>query len=362
MFFSSLARVRVSFPQQFFRKPAIKLPAIAHTKPRFFTTTPTTMTATDPSKYLLNHTMLRIKDPKASIPFYEKHFGMKVLGHYKFDMFKFDIYYLAYDHPESPYYGKPVWDRQGVLELTHNYGTETQADYKLNNGNVEPHRGFGHICFSVDNIEKVSSDLEQGGVKFQKKLSDGRQKDIAFALDPDGYWIELISNKEAKVVADETNPSSYRFNHTMLRIKDPKKSIEFYTEKLGMRLFRTSVHENAKFTLYFLSYDKDFKENDESRAGDREGLLELTHNWGTENDAEFSYHNGNAEPQGFGHLAITVDDIEAACERFNQVGVKFKKQLDEGGMKYIAFILDPDGYWIEVIPPYNLPLENHAKI
>ena len=73
------------------------------------------------------------------------------------------------------------------------------------------------------------------------------------------------------------------------------------------------------------------------------GILELTHNKGTENDSNFKYANGNSEPgKGFGHIAISVDDIQAACARFEQLGVPFQKRLTDGTMKHIAFIKDPD--------------------
>lgn len=79
-------------------------------------------------------------------------------------------------------------------------------------------------------------------------------------------------------------------------------------------------------------------------------MLELTHNHGTESDPNFEgYASGNTEPgRGFGHIAISVPDIEAACERFESLGVTFKKRLTDGKMRNIAFILDPDGYWVEV--------------
>jgi lactoylglutathione lyase len=75
------------------------------------------------------------------------------------------------------------------------------------------------------------------------------------------------------------------------------------------------------------------------------GILELTHNHGTESDPNFQgYASGNADPgRGFGHIAITVQNIEEACARFESLGVPFKKRLTDGKMRHIAFILDPDG-------------------
>ncbi|CAJ0758397.1 22079_t:CDS:2, partial [Entrophospora sp. SA101] len=113
---------------------------------------------------------------------------------------------------------------------------------------------------------------------------------------------------------------------------------------------------NGKFSLYFLAYipkDQVLPKSDDELSAyvfSREGVLEFTHNWGTENNPNQSYHNGNTEPRGFGHIAICVDNIEAACKRFEELGVKFIKKLTDGTMKNIAFINDPDGYWIEIIP------------
>ncbi|EMD33780.1 hypothetical protein CERSUDRAFT_108057 [Gelatoporia subvermispora B] len=148
--------------------------------------------------------------------------------------------------------------------------------------------------------------------------------------------------------------AGYQFNHTMIRIKDPKRSIQFYTEVLGMELLSEAKFES--FTLYFFAYDHSGgtltdREKKNSRFN-REGVLELTHNHGTESDASFAgYASGNTEPgKGFGHIAITVPDVQAACARFEALGVPFKKRLTDGSMRHIAFILDPDGYWIEIVP------------
>jgi lactoylglutathione lyase len=148
--------------------------------------------------------------------------------------------------------------------------------------------------------------------------------------------------------------ASFAFNHTMIRVKDPKVSLQFYTEIIGMDLLSEKKFDS--FTLYFLAFDhSDGKLTGEAKEASRftrEGILELTHNHGTESDPDFKgYASGNAEPgRGFGHIAITVDNIENACARFENLGVAFRKKPSEGAMRHIAFILDPDGYWIEILP------------
>jgi len=138
--------------------------------------------------------------------------GMSLIQKLEFPDAKFDLYFLGYDSAKATSGGRNVWDREGLIELTHNYGTETDAEYKINNGNVEPHRGFGHTCISVDNIQAACQRIEDAGYKFQKKLSDGRMRHIAFALDPDGYWVEIIGQKSVEETEDvkETDVETYR--------------------------------------------------------------------------------------------------------------------------------------------------------
>ena len=132
----------------------------------------------------------------------------------------------------------------------------------------------------------------------------------------------------------------------MLRVKDNKASLGFYQDVMGMKLLRTMENPDNKFNLYFLGYPD--ADPDASQA-QREGLLELTWNYGTEKDPDFKYHNGNSDPQGFGHIAVSVDDLDAACKRFEEKSVNWKKRLTEGRMKNVAFITDPDGWQIELI-------------
>lgn len=94
------------------------------------------------------------------------------------------------------------------------------------------------------------------------------------------------------------------------------------------------------FSLFFL------KNNNES--------IFFHSNWGTESNDDQKYHDGNSDPRGFGHIGILVPDVYAACERFEQLGVNFVKRPNEGRMKGLAFIKDPDGYWIEIFNPSTI--------
>lgn len=153
-----------------------------------------------------------------------------------------------------------------------------------------------------------------------------------------------------------TNTDGFVFNHTMLRVKDPVKSLAFYTGVLGMTLLAVKKYPEMEFDLYFLAKLTD-SERDNLPAGDdlaiyafrQRGILELTHNYGTEDQADFSYHDGNDAPQGFGHICFSVPDLDAAVAWFDKNNVTFKKRPEEGSMKNIAFIKDVDGYWIEIV-------------
>ncbi|MBK6959534.1 MAG: lactoylglutathione lyase [Nitrosomonas sp.] len=123
-----------------------------------------------------------------------------------------------------------------------------------------------------------------------------------------------------------------RILHTMLRVGNLEKSLTFYTQVLGMKLLRRKDYPDGKFTLAFVGYQ------DEASGT----VLELTHNWDTP-----AYNLG----EGFGHIAIEVDDAYQACENTKKLGGKVTREA--GPMKHgttiIAFVEDPDGYKIEFI-------------
>lgn len=123
-----------------------------------------------------------------------------------------------------------------------------------------------------------------------------------------------------------------RLLHTMLRVGNLEKSLDFYCNLLGMKLLRQKDYPGGEFTLAFIGY------GDESDNT----VLELTYNWGKEN-----YNLGDA----YGHIAIGVDDIYGTCQQIKAKGGKVSRE--PGPMKHgstvIAFVEDPDGYKVELI-------------
>lgn len=301
--------------------------------------------------YRMNHTCLHVKNPEESVKFYEEKFGMKHFQTLKPPGFKITLYLLAYDTPKHPFHGVNFAAREGVLELC--YADDTPADFEPVNGNAEPFKGFGHICVSVDNIEAACSALEQEGVSFKKRLTDGRQKDIAFALDPNNYWIELIEHGKEKKEGS-TDKATWLFNHSMIRVKDPVKSLHFYQQVLGMKLFSKREFPNAQFDLYFLGYDHNPNytpgSDDKKLKAARQAIVELTHNYGTESDRDFSYFTGSKEVHGFGHLAVSCNNPQELVSFMKETSPEtvWTMEYDSSGLP-IGFFNDPDGYSVEVL-------------
>jgi len=123
-----------------------------------------------------------------------------------------------------------------------------------------------------------------------------------------------------------------RVLHTMIRVGDLERSLKFYTDVLGMKLLRRKDYPDGKFTLAFVGYGPESEQ----------AVIELTYNWDTH-----EYNLGN----GFGHVALEVDDTYQACDEIKKRGGKVTREA--GPMKHgstvIAFVEDPDGYKIELI-------------
>ncbi|PID37871.1 MAG: lactoylglutathione lyase [Pseudomonadales bacterium] len=176
-----------------------------------------------------------------------------------------------------------------------------------------------------------------------------------------------VSNKQVTnrgITINDVPPQSegFTFNHTMLRVKDPAKSLEFYTQILGMTLLHIKRFPEMQFDLYFLAKLSEAERQSLPNTEDelaiytfrQRGILELTHNYGTESQSDFNYHNGNSEPQGFGHICFSVPNFEQAIAWLDENSVQYIKRPEDGKMKNVAFIKDIDGYWIEVVQAENM--------
>ena len=129
-----------------------------------------------------------------------------------------------------------------------------------------------------------------------------------------------------------------RMLHTMLRVGDLDKSIEFYTQVMGMKLLRRRDNEEYRYTLAFVGYQEETEGT----------VLELTHNWDTS-----EYDLGT----GYGHIALEVDDIYATCDIIKNLKGTISREPGpvKGGKTVIAFVEDPDGYKIELIEKKDDP-------
>lgn len=122
--------------------------------------------------------------------------------------------------------------------------------------------------------------------------------------------------------------------HTMLRVGDMQRSVDFYTRVMGMSLLRTTERPDQGYSLAFVGF------NEGNKSGDAE--IELTHNHGVSD-----YDLGSA----YGHIALALPDVAAACEKIRSAGGNITREAGpvKGGSTVIAFVEDPDGYKIELI-------------
>jgi lactoylglutathione lyase len=146
------------------------------------------------------------------------------------------------------------------------------------------------------------------------------------------HFIATKALTSGLIIIFDPEETNMRILHTMLRVGDLEKSVEFYTTVLGMKLLRQKDYPDGKFTLAFVGYGP---ESDNS-------VIELTYNWDTDH-----YDLGN----GYGHVALEVNDVYQACDDIRQRGGKIIREAGpmNAGTTIIAFVEDPDGYPVELI-------------
>ena len=323
-----------------------------------------------------HHTVLRVKDAAASLAYYTENFNMSLINEEHTSTTT--MYYLAtlpsaeraaLAAPGTPEAHAALWNpRAGfaTLGLEHTHGTETLSGEDLplrdhagrpqlyHNSNAAP-RGFGHIAFNTDDVYSASTDLEAKGVAFKKRPNEGRMKGLAFCLDPDGYWVELVRREPGRFDAASER---YNLSQTMIRIKDPEASVPFYRDLFGMKQLSHRVFSD--FDLFFAATESTELGAAEADATSEvaatkllwDPCLELTFNHGTDVEEGPSYHNGSdpmyagaAAPQGFAKLGYLVDDLETFVTALQEAGVVVEWKASEGS----ARVRDPTGYVIDIV-------------
>ena len=179
--------------------------------------------------------------------------------------------------------------------------------------------------------------------------------------------MSIASPDVTAYMTKQRDPATEHFimQQTMLRVKDPTRSLDFYCNVLGFNLVMYRELPQWEFNVYFVAQTPPEMiptdpEEQWRFCMNQPGCIELTWNYGSESEAGPVYNTGNSDATGsqdgqkvrggFGHLGITVPDVYEACERFQALGCEFAKTPNSGGMKGLAFVKDPDGYLIEVLP------------
>lgn len=323
--------------------------------------------------------MLRIVDPTASRAFYQDALGMSFLTRLDFPDLQFSLFFYAYTDDQVPDQTDPqpkraewLWGRPyPTVELTWNWPKETyeesvqaaaqndKGDEVYVNGNEDP-KGFGYIGVVVSNLSGVVTMLEKKGVPVVQGISTKGEEATAIIADPDGYLVQLTERGHVPVDDDLTMVRADPvYGSVMLRVKDPREAIKFFA-RLGFRYIARVDHEEGKCTEYFLAYslakglpdDIGNGEKMEWVHGRRECKILLMHHWGTEEEREQVYTNGNTKPyRGYGHVGIIMDDIYATTQAMEKDGYKIVRQpapfKDVGE---ISFVAEPStGYWVEII-------------
>lgn len=245
------------------------------------------------------HVVYRVGDLQAHIDWYTKNFGMKLLRHRDVPDEKYSNAFLGFG-PETTNF---------ALELTYNYGVDS---YDLGTG-------FGHFAVALPDVYKAVETIKANGGEVTRDAGPvkGGKTVIAFAKDPTGYQWELITRPKTKEPLAQV----------MLRVGDLQRSIDWYTNVLGMKHLRTRDNPEYKYTLAFMGY------------GDEEDntVIELTYNYG-----KTEYDKG----KGYAQVAISTNDVYKTGEQIKAAGGKLLREpgpLPGLGTKILS-TTDPDGY------------------
>mmetsp|Transcript_12301 Transcript_12301/g.29019 ORF Transcript_12301/g.29019 Transcript_12301/m.29019 type:complete len:324 (-) Transcript_12301:182-1153(-) len=293
---------------------------------------------------------LRVKNASASVDFYVKVMGMTLIDKFEVNAGQ-HLYYLATLRAGEAYPHEPgstaahkctLTTPSANLCLIHSPGSEKDDAFKVHPGEQDKD-GYGHVGFNCTDPVASCAGLEAKGVVFKKKVDEEPMKGMAFALDPDGYCVEVVKRSANAPFSNEFN-----FSQTMLRIKDPSKTLPFY-ERLGLTCVRQKP--TSAFTLYFLykapsdkpaPTDPKSDEATEYVKCQLAPLINFCHVHGTETQPDFKYFVGQEEGrQGFAQLSFLVDNVPAAAKALGPAGL-----LKES--RGSVTITDPDGYWIEL--------------
>ncbi|PSQ45531.1 glyoxalase [Halobacteriales archaeon SW_7_68_16] len=246
----------------------------------------------------LDHTMVRVADLDESLSWYEDHLGYEEHGRVEADE-----YTLVYLGPPD------AGPEEATVELTYNHDGRT---YELGDA-------WGHLAVRVRDVYDAYDELLTGGVEDYRD-PDSCGGNYAFVRDPDGHEIELV---------ERDGGARYGLDHTMIRVESADRAIGWYVRKLGYELHRRAEYDD--FSLYFLAPPD---------AGPGAMSIELT-----ENHDDSTYDVGDA----WGHLAVRVDDLDAAWDRLRTRRAADYRDPASCGGQY-AFTKDADGHEIELLP------------
>ena len=290
----------------------------------------------------LSHHVLAIRNPAQSLDFYRDIIGMTLLATQSWS--NTTHYFLSFgrgrdDRPLIPDYP------HCVLELVFN--PERANIHNRADGDALP--GYWKLAFAVVDLELARTSLMQQGIDVSESVQVPDVAYLCHCEDPDGYCIELIQhrmrdNHEAQL-ADENFAlnTATTFSLVTCRVKDPRQSLDFYEQTLGMRLISRQQVTQRGFTLYFLSCDSETApSSDIDNIEMREwlwqrpyALLELQHIWGTEQQSDFAYRCG----------------IDSGFEKIRLLarGQVCEGAVDSGFNCECIDLVDPDGYRFQVL-------------